>query len=123
MKTDGISRKKLQTYNAALSTEELDEMKRSRYAPASDKQANWGCKAYNDWRQSAMETSLENCAEFIVKSDLTKPQSLYEHMFCESLCHFITEVRKHNEEEYLPQTVISLILSIQRYLKTQKMQW
>ena len=100
----------------------LEALKGWRYAANTSKKYNWACTAYNEWKEDILD-SIQDGLEDVALADITKPQMLEKHKFCNSLCKFITEVRKVKGGVYPPQTVRVLILSIQMYLRTCRVNW
>ena len=41
----------------------------------------------------------------MLKSDLLKPKELEKSDFCNAMCKFVTEVRKHDGSEYPPNSL------------------
>ena len=109
-------------YKKPLDSITMEGLKTRHFAKSSNRKYNWACKAYSEWRLACIETS-DQCPSFIVQSDIWKPEQLDKKLFCEALCHFITEFRKCNKKEYPPNTVRELIKLLQMYLKSKKVHW
>ena len=91
----------------------MNKMKSISYASNSNRKAKWAVKLYTEWRDGCIATKgAEYCDTNILKTDLLKPQLLEEEAFCDTLCKFVTEMRKHNEYDYPPQTVRGIITAI-----------
>ena len=67
-----------------------------------------------------METNPKGCDDDILSSDLDKPQELDNLKFCNALCKFVMEIRKHNSDNYPPNSFHEIICCIQMYLCTKK---
>ena len=106
-----------------LTDEEIEELKCRKYTENTGKKIDWGCNAYNQWRETSIETSGVNCGKSIVEADLTKPNELQKRSLRNSLYKFISQIHKYNNEDYPPKSLKELIISIQMYLKTKRVEW
>ena len=102
---------------------ELEELKCRQYAENTGKKIDWGCNAYNQWRETCIETNGPNTESCIVKSDLNKYNELTKRDLCDALCKFITQIRKYSNEDYPKNSLEELIISIQMFLKTKRIEW
>ena len=68
------AKKKIRTFNCALPLTQLDQLKHKHYAKNTNRKARWGVTAYCKWRDNILEEKGDNVGDYILKSDLTKPQ-------------------------------------------------
>ena len=122
VKAISSARKTHRSLHKALAFEDLEAMKGRRYAKNTEKKFNSACMAKNQWREDVLDSSSEHL-EDIALSDIMKPRSLEPIRLCNSLCRFITEVRKVKGGDYPPQSVHRMIISIQMYLHTCRINW
>ena len=116
------SRKTKRPLHPSLAADALEDMKRKKYAKNTGKKYNWACNAYNEWCEQYLDNNIV-CCDDVVLSNLHFPTNLEKRRLCKALCKFITEVKKHNSDDYPPQSIKGLIIAIQMYLKTNKVNW
>ena len=113
---------KVRIFKPSLDNRNLDDLKAPCYAPASESKDQWACKAYIDWWKACLETNPD-CEEDIKLADLTIPDKLEKGRFARALHKFMTEVWKHNEADYPPNSLKEIIACIQMNLCTKKIHW
>ena len=55
--------------------------------------------------------------------DLDNPENIDKRTLSFAVCHFITEIKKLNGEEYPPKTVYKMVICIQMHLETFGIFW
>ena len=82
---------------------------------------SWGVNAYNEWRKVRLEREYNAC---IFNANLEDLENLNKIELEEALCHFIPEVTKSKGDgEYPGKTLYEMIVSIQKYLNVNKLNW
>ena len=102
---------------------DLEMLKHKRYAKNTDRKSRWGVTAYCEWRYKAIKDFGDAVEPYILRSDLTKPKELLKSDFCQAMCKFVTEVRKHNGEDYPPNSLKGMVNAIQFYLHSDRVHW
>ena len=105
------SKMKGRPLHPALDKKAMDELKTRKYVAASNMKLQWACSAYNDWRDTVIDT-MDKCDEDILMSDLRFPDKLDKVKFCSSMCKFISKIKKHNQFILLPSTGFEIIKSV-----------
>ena len=99
----------------------MRELQREKLKKKSEAKMNWGVLAYDRWRCARLKSVTgEEAIEIVDIHDLdniTKPK------FIESMCYFIPEVVKKNDELYPGPTLYQMCVAIQKYLNYNKLQW
>ena len=105
-----------------LSSQRIEQLKIKSIKKRSETKMLWGVRAYQQWRSSRLNDSETLDIEIFDASldclATVKKQNL-EH----SLCIFIAEVKKVNDDEYPGKTLYQLAVSIQRYLNENGLKW
>ena len=76
------------------------------------KKVPWVRKMYNEWRTYRHANGFE-----FITCDIEDPKSICEESLIFALCHFITEVKKVNGEDFPGKTLYDIIICIQFHLE------
>ena len=68
----------------------------------------------------SIEKNPAKCDDDILSSDIDKPQDLDGGKFCRALCKFVTEIKKHNLDNYPPNSLHEMKCCIQMFLRTKR---
>ena len=82
---------------------------------------NWGVFAYNRWREARLKV-IGHDLDFEL-SDLNDLANLQKEQFILSMCYFIPEVVKQNDELYPGPSLYQMCVAIQKYLHMNKIPW
>ena len=100
----------------------IDELKQVHLKKKTEAKVNWAVTAYNEWRNERLRTFKYDPG--IYYADLTKLDTLEKSNLQHALCHFIPEVtRVRGEGPYPGTTLYQMIVSIQKYLNVNKLNW
>ena len=94
---------------------QLEDLMSKKCTESSKKKVKLAVKNYCEWRLHAME----ECGEFdprLTSADIHNSKTLDKGSFVFAMYKFITEVIKHNGEDYLPNTLKELVYRIQMFL-------
>ncbi len=89
------------------------------FAPETEKKIHWVTNMYHQ-RQINRNTK----PDFIhIFADLDSIASLNKTSLSHGLCHFITEIKKLNGEDFPPKTINEIVVCIQMYLDGESNFW
>ena len=69
---------------------------------------------YNEWREKCNARPDSN----FISANINDVPSLNKISLSYSLCHFITEIKKVNGQEYPPKTLYDVVIMIQLHLES-----
>ena len=95
------------TFKAPLLDDELAKLSHKNFSPNTIKQICWVRRMYQDWRAHRHSCGLE----FIV-CDLEEKATITAESLKFALCHFITQVKKVNGEDFPGKTLYHIIVYI-----------
>ena len=105
-------------FRAPISDSEMGEMKLPYIPRSTLKKLEWGRALFEKWRVSRNSAIDSNQPGYGGRTKFASLLNLAEtpNVLCVALCRFISEVRKQNGEDYPPNTVYDLAVTIQMYL-------
>ena len=74
---------------------------------------------FHSWK----EARNKNPDVTTITLDIDRPKMITKPALCYALCHFITETRKINGQDYPPKPIYEMIVCMQMYLETQGLFW
>ena len=104
-----------------INSQKMKELQREKLKKQSEAKMNWGVAAYNRWRSDRLKFSQDDLGFDIC--DITDIQNTDKENFIQSMCYFILEVVKLNNELYPGPTLYHLCVSIQKHLNYHRIQW
>ena len=105
------------TFHSARSTQQLSDMSKRKFAENSEKKISWVLDLYLQWceyRLSDIKVPQRSKLSNLSQEKFSKEDLAYR------LSHFITEVKKLNEENYPLCTLYQMMISVQMYLESQQ---
>ena len=111
---DSFNCRKLRSYKEPLPHNVMSKLRNKTFSDETMKKVAWVRRMYGDWRKFRNDnTTLPN-----VHVDIEQVGSFSKEELCETLCHFITEVKKLDGSDFPPHTLYGIIICIQFWLES-----
>ena len=114
-----VVRRLVHSYNAPLDDMSLDRMTKKTFSDESLKKIHWVRRMYSQWRDVRNTSGNQ---EFI-SCDLEDLVMINVPDFVFAVCHFITEVKQMNGDDFPAKTLYDLVICTQIHLETLGFTW
>ena len=103
------------------SSQRIHNLKQMQIKPKTQSNVNWAVAAYNRWRNERLHSMEYDYG--IYNADLNNVDKLEKMNLIHALCYFIPEITKVSGEAYRGKTLYQIVVSIQKYLESNKVYW
>ncbi len=117
----GLGCHKDKRFKPAVDDECLDELSVRSFSVNTDCKVQWVCEMYHDWWFS--HVAQVDCDSRIKWAQLEMCQTGLKANFCYSLCHFLSEIRRKDGNEYPGKTLHEIMICMQFYLQKVGVEW
>ena len=97
------------------------DLQKEKLKRKTESKMNWGVYAYNRWREARLKV-VDYELDFVIV-DLNDLANIDKQSFILSMCYFIPEVVKQNDELYPGASLYQMCVAIQKFLNYNKIPW
>ena len=105
-----------------VSEEKLKELKQNQLKKRTFAKMMWGVNTYREWRNHVL-SRYETFDVRILEANIDKVACLSAETFMFAMCKFVAEVTKQDGSEYPGKTLYHLVISVQKYLNQEGLEW
>ena len=113
--------KKRRIFKEPEKDSDIDVVSNKVFAKESQRKIKWAVNLYSQWRLNRIGRAF--CPNQIINANLDNLNSFSQVDLAFSLSHFIREIKKLDGNEYPPNTLREMIITIQMFLHSNSINW